>query len=42
MLSHATNRVLAQIFKIPTEKTLAGHVSWIREMMKVGIVADIQ
>ena len=29
-------------FKIPTEKTLAGHVSWIREMLRVGIVSDLQ
>ena len=28
--------------KTPTEKTLMGHVSWIREMLKIGIVTDIQ
>ena len=28
--------------KIPTEKTLMGHVSWIREMLRIGIVTEIQ
>ena len=28
--------------KTPTEKTLLGHVSWIREMMQNGIVDEIQ
>ena len=28
--------------KIPTEKTLMGHVSWIREMLQIGIVTEIQ
>ena len=28
--------------KAPTEKTLMGHVSWIREMMQLGIVDEVQ
>ena len=28
--------------KVPTEKTLLGHVSWIRELLELGIVSHIQ
>ena len=28
--------------EMPTEKILMGHVSWIREMLQIGIVTDIQ
>jgi hypothetical protein len=28
--------------KIPTERTLLGHISWIRELMEVGIVHSVQ
>ena len=42
MLSHYTNHYPAVDLKTPTEKTLLGHVSWIREMMQNGIVDEIQ
>ena len=28
--------------KIPTERTLLGHISWIRELMDIGIVHNVQ
>ena len=28
--------------KIPTERTLLGHISWIRELMEFGIVHSVQ
>eukprot|EP00959_Pyramimonas_sp_CCMP1952_P320472 6706519-Pyramimonas_sp.AAC.1 len=28
--------------KIPTERALLGHISWIRELMDIGIVHDAQ
>ena len=28
--------------KIPTERTLLGHISWMRELMEVGIVRGVQ
>ena len=32
----------AKDIKTPTEKTLMGHVAWIREMMQLGIVDEAQ
>eukprot|EP00959_Pyramimonas_sp_CCMP1952_P473847 9502442-Pyramimonas_sp.AAC.1 len=28
--------------KIPTERTLLGHISWIRELMDIGIAHNVQ
>ena len=28
--------------KVPTEKTLLGHVSWIRELMQLGLIRALQ
>ena len=32
----------SQDLKVPTEKSLLGHVAWIREMMALGIIENVQ
>ena len=32
----------SQDLKVPTEKTLLGHVAWVREIMQSGIVWELQ
>ena len=28
--------------KVPTEKTLLGHIAWIREMLHIGVLTNVQ
>eukprot|EP00959_Pyramimonas_sp_CCMP1952_P031772 666532-Pyramimonas_sp.AAC.1 len=32
----------SKVLKIPTERTLLGHISWIRELTDIGIVRNVQ
>ena len=33
--------ITSKDFKVPTEKTLLGHISWIREFLDVGILSYV-